>query len=148
MDAFESGSTIRDWEHSPNLTPRGYEIKKDELYVLNGDTLIKAYHLLMNQRTSSLLSLSKIPPTNVALYEEYLSMSKYINLVLYHILHSVPLANILAMQEETRVEEQRKPPPKRVGLTLKEILEKFHLSEGGKDELNPPSSPTDGEPTK
>ena len=145
MEMVESGS-IKDWEHSPNLTPRGFEIKKDELYVLNGDTLIKAYHLLMNQRASSLMMLAKLPPTSIAQYEEYLSVSKHINLTMYHILHSVPLPHILQMQEEARIEaeEKKNAENRKHGLTLKEIMSRFHLSEGDRDELKLPPPNGDG----
>jgi len=146
MDTMESGS-IKDWTYTPNLTPRGHEIKKDELYVINGDVLIKAYHLLMNQRVSTLLALSKIPPTEVAVYEEYLSMSKHINMVLYHVLNSLPLVSVLQAQSEARIEEENRTRLSTVsGLTLKEILKKYHLTEGGKDELKKPP-PENDKPT-
>jgi len=143
LRTFKSGS-IRDWEHAPNLTPRGYEIKKDELYVLNGDSLIKAYHLILGQRISALQMIAKLSPTEIAEIEDYLSLTKHINMVLYHILHSLPLATVLQLQEEERVakEKIRKVSKKNEGMTLKELLNRFHLSDGGtRDELDPPSPP-------
>jgi hypothetical protein len=149
INAPRSGS--RDWEHTPNLTPRGYEIKKDELYVLSGDTLIKAYHLLASQKMNALLTAGKLQPTQVADLDDFLSMVKYINITMYHVLHSVPLANILQMQEEARLAEQEKQkkstenPIVKEGLTLKEILDKFHLSDGGNKDEIPPSPPKSDE---
>lgn len=148
MTPHGSGS-IKDWEFTPNLTPRGYEIKKDELYVLSGDTIIKTYHLLLTQRLAALQTVARLQPTSLAEVDEYLSIAKHINLILYHILHSVPLMNIMQMQEENRIsEEEKKTPSKKTekrqqGLTLKEMLKKFHLTDGGtKDELPPPEPPT------
>jgi len=150
MKPMDSGS-IHDWEHTPNLTPRGFEIKKDELYVLSGDALVKIYHLLMNQRMASLMTLSRLSPINVAEYEQYLSLSKHINLVMYDVLNSLPLLMVMQMQDESRMPDNEiksfTPGSKRSGiLTLKQLLDKFHLSEGGKDEMKPPN-PTDETPT-
>jgi len=134
----ESSGSVKDWRHTPNLTPRDHEIKRDEVYVVNGDTLIKAYHLLMNQRAASLITLSHISPMDIANYEQTLSFSKYINVVLFHLLHSTPLIDVLQAHEESLKEQDA---PKHAGLTLKEILEKFHLRVGNKDELKPPKPP-------
>lgn len=136
-----SGSMGRDWKRTPNLTPRGYEIKRDELYVLSGELLIQMYHLLMSQRISSLVILSKIPPTEGPVYEEYLQISKHINEVLNDILQSMPLVSILQMQDEARLEEERSKNSTVSGLTLKEILAKYHLSEGGKKDESKKSPP-------
>lgn len=146
-----SGS-IEDWRHTPNLTPRGYEIKKDELYVVNGDTLIKAYHLLLNQRFSALQMVSQQPPTNIVEIDQYLSLAKHINMVLYHMLHSEPLVNVLQMQELARIESEKLKNESQgentTGITLKEMLDKFHMTDGGtKDELPPPKLPNENEDT-
>lgn len=147
MIELENSGSIENWMHTPNLTPKGHELKKDELYVLGGDVLIQVYHLLMTQRVSSLMVLSKIPPTEAEMYENYLSLSKHINAVMFNVLQSLPLASILQMHEEARLEEKKRSNRQVAsGLTLKEILDKYHLSEGGKDELRkktPPSPETE-----
>ena len=132
-------SSIQDWEHTPNLTPRGLEIKRDELYVLSGDTIVHAYHLLMNQRAATLVTLSQLSPVDVQTYERFLSLVKHINLILHYLLDALPLVGVLQAQEALLSSTSKLNE----GLTLAQILDKFHLSGGGsKDEMKPPTDET------
>ena len=151
MDAQPSGSdgAIKEWKHTPNLTPKGKEIKKDELYVLNGDTIIRAYHILMSSRAGSLATLAKIPVVAQGDYETYLSYSKYINETLFSLISGIPLAQVLQAQEAQRTaleDEKRKAAIADDNINvipLTELANKFGIGFGNAtiDEKKPPTEP-------
>lgn len=153
MDTEPSGSDsdIKEWKHIPNLTPKGMEIKRDELYVLNGDTIIRAYHVLMSSRAGSLATLAKIPVANQKDYDTYLSYSQYINRILFSLLAGIPLPAILQAQENQRVQlEEAKRKAAIVDdninvVPLTELVNKFGIGFGNatideKPPIAPPSS--------
>jgi len=152
MDSQVSGSDsdIREWTRIPNLTPKGMEIKKDELYVLSGDTLIRAYHILMASRAGSLATLAKIPVVNQKDYDVYLSYSQYINRVLFAIAAGIPLPQILQMQENQRIaleETRRKAAIADDNINvvpLTELAQKYGIAFGNAtiDEKSPTAPPS------
>ena len=138
---FPSGS-MSAWNHINGMMPQGFELNKDDLYVLKGDVLSKIYRLILAQRFSSLQIISQIPPTHVADFTEYLAIVKHINQILNDIIFAMPLVNILQAQEEhQRTENSKQPVEDTRSSTLKRILEKFRLSMGSdRDESHPPQS--------
>jgi hypothetical protein len=122
----------------------GITILKDEPYVLNGDVIIKTYYTLFNRRTSILLMLSKLPPTEVARCEEYIMMIKHLNMIMYNLLHSVPLLTILQSHDDTKQTETKTSGlANDMGRSFEQLLEQYHLKTSNIDERTKKSGSID-----
>lgn len=111
---FASGSSEKP-EH--DLDAVGYEIKKNELYVIGGDTLIRAYKLLSAQRISTLLQINHTPPTFTKEIENYIGIFNHVNKTMYDILNAILYKKLKDMDDEERKNKGDKP--RRVPLTSK-----------------------------
>lgn len=146
MDYITSGSASNArGQHLANALPTS-TIKRDELYVLSGDTLLKAYAYLYGQRVSFLSILSKMSPKDLDEFEQYLKATSEVNLIMYELLNGLPLASVLQIEMDRLHHEDEEA---KRGLTLGDLLRKLHIREGDKDEGKHGSDrPSDGEQPK
>lgn len=136
----------------------GHEIKKDELYVIDGNSLIKAYKLMASQRTSALVHINGLSPTYTKEIESYMILFTHVNKTMYEFLNAIPYKKLKEMEEEEHGKNKRIDlnQEKRKELTntgenftqfMKDFLKKNKISlngdvnDGNKEDTSPPNTP-------
>jgi len=128
--------------------PHVYEIKKDELYVISGDTLINSYKLLSAQRISALIQINNIPPTYLKEIEIYINLFKRINRTMYDIMNAIQYKKLKEMESG----KKQNATPNRIDSSetdfaefMKDFLKRNKISldgtmnDDGKKDDTPPS---------
>lgn len=124
---------------------RHLNFKKDELYVIQGEVLIHAFHYLNSQKASALVWLNRIRPELIDEIEKYLEIYKQINLVMARIKLAMPLMDILP---DAQIEKERRARVPGNGAATKaelqelnELLSGFEIEQGSDiDETHTPES--------